>query len=197
VAKKIALKTVFLSASIPLPHRDPRYFETVDTIAVRDSIRALVSAVVPVGRLIFGGHPAITPLIRLIIRAMNRATSEHIVVYQSRYFEKQLTPEIEEFGDVRFTEAVSNDREKSLALMRTRMISDHNFDAAIFIGGMEGVETEFDLFKEIHPRKPVFPIASTGAAALAIFQNQDFQRRELADDLLYLSLFRRLLEIKS
>ena len=61
------MRSVFLSASIPLPDRDARYWQTADVIAIRDSIRALVSVVVPTGQIIFGGHPAITPLIRLLV----------------------------------------------------------------------------------------------------------------------------------
>jgi len=35
------LKNIFLSASIPLPERDPKYYETADVIAIRDAVIAL------------------------------------------------------------------------------------------------------------------------------------------------------------
>ena len=53
---------VFLSASVPLPSRNPKYFDTADVIAIRDAVRALIMVVVEQqGQLVFGGHPAITP----------------------------------------------------------------------------------------------------------------------------------------
>ena len=36
------------------------------------------------------------------------------------------------------------------------------FSAAVFIGGMEGVEREFHIFRSFHPDTPAFPIVSTG-----------------------------------
>jgi hypothetical protein len=46
----------------------------------------------------------------------------------------------------------------------------------------------------MHPTKPAFAIASTGAAALTLFDRHMADRRELLEDLRYLSLFRRLLD---
>lgn len=187
---------VFLSASIPLPRRNPEYVETADVVAIRDSIRALVSVVVPApGKLVFGGHPAITPMVRLLIAQLKRPVRRHVILYQSLYFQQNFLPDVEEFEEVRLVEAVSGDREASLALMREAMIGSEDFDAGIFIGGMEGVEDEYRRFREIHPKKPVFPIASTGAAALKLHQRFLPDARELTDNLLYLSLFRELLNI--
>jgi hypothetical protein len=186
---------VFLSASIPLPHRDPRYFNTADNVAIRDSIRALINAVVPSGRIIFGGHPAITPLIRLLVLGAKRSVREHIVLYQSRFFENQMPPEAAEFEEIRLVDAVANNREASLTKMREEMIGGNPFDAAIFIGGMEGVEAEYEIFRRLHPHSPAYPIASTGAAALGLYKRHAADRRELMDDLRYLSLFRRILEL--
>ena len=184
--------SVFLSASIPLPHRDPKYIETADIIAIRDSIRALVSVVVPVGQIVFGGHPAITPLVRLLVRRMTQNVREHVILYQSLFFEPEFPPEVSEFEEVRLIEAVPNDRDASLAKMRTAMISN-TFDAGVFIGGMEGVEIEYDIFRRLHPDKPAYPIASTGAAAQVLFEKYTPHHRDLMDDLCYLSLIRRLL----
>ena len=187
--------TVFLSASIPSPDRHARYWETADVIAIRDSVRALVTAVVPTGRIIFGGHPAITPLIRLLIQEMAVEVREHFILYQSRHFEGAFPPEVAEFEDVRLVEAVAMDKAASLERMRRAMIGNHDFNAAIFLGGMEGVEEEFALFRMIHPDKPAYPIASTGAAARILFERHASDRVELSSDLRYLSLFRRLLNI--
>lgn len=54
--------------------------------------------------------------------------------------------------------------EESLLEMRNKMIGNNEFMAA-FYWRMEGVEIEYDMFKQFHPDTPMFPIASTGAAA--------------------------------
>jgi hypothetical protein len=79
--------------------------------------------------------------------------------------------------------------------MRQSMIGSADFAAGVFIGGMEGVEEEYYLFREQHPDKPVFPIASTGAAARILFERHSQDQPELLDELRYLSLFRRLLSL--
>jgi hypothetical protein len=175
--------SIFLSASIPLPHRHPKHVETADIVAIRDSIRALVNIVVPRGQIVFGGHPAITPLIRLLVRGMTKNVREHVIVYQSLFFKTQLPPEVSEFEEVRFIDAVDGDLDASLAKMRGVMIGAHNFDAAVFLGGMEGVEIEYDIFRRLHPNKPAYPIASAGAAARILFE-------KCSPDSLELMLFR-------
>jgi hypothetical protein len=187
--------SVFLSASIPLPPpaRDAKYFETCDVVAIREAIRALVAVFVPTGKLVFGGHPAITPLVRLLILNRGADVKSHVALFQSRYFEKKFRPEVRDFENLVLVEAVDGDLEASLLKMREAMIQSEDFAGGVFIGGMEGVEEEFRLFRKIHPQKPVFPIASTGAAARILFDHYEFQNRELLDNLKYVSLFRNLL----
>lgn len=189
--------SVFLSASIPLPPpaRDERYFETADQVAIRDSIRALVSAVVPSGTIVFGGHPAITPMVRLLVLNKGLSIKRHIVLFQSKFFSNDFPPEVRDFENLVVVDAVWGNREASLRLMRETMIASQEFAAGVFIGGMEGVEEEYEMFRYIHPKKPVYPIASTGAAALALYRRHLPHRPELLNDLRYLSLFRRLLAI--
>lgn len=185
--------SVFLSASIPLADRHPQYSETADVIAIRDSIRALVAVVIPNGQIVFGGHPAITPLIRLLVRGMTPDVRQHVILYQSRLFEQKFPPEVAEFEEVRLVDAVGKDETASLDQMRLAMIGGHRFDAGIFLGGMEGVEREYEMFRQLHPDKPACPIASTGAAARILFERYQPDQVELMSDLRYLSLFRRLL----
>jgi hypothetical protein len=190
------MRSVFLSASIPLTDHAARYWQTTDIIAIRDSVRALVSVVVPTGQIVFGGHPAITPLIRLLVREMKIDVRQHVILYQSRFFEHNFPPEVAEFEDVRLVDAVAGDEAASLKEMRRRMIGSHDFDAGVFLGGMEGVEREYEMFQLIHPDKPAFPIASTGAAARLLFEEYARDKVELLSDLRYLSLFRRLLNFR-
>ena len=47
---------VFLSAGVPDPHRDEKYFKTGDTGAIRDAVIALLEVVLPGTKLVFGGQ---------------------------------------------------------------------------------------------------------------------------------------------
>jgi hypothetical protein len=153
-------------------------------------------ALLPKGRLVFGGHPAITPLIRLLVLNRGEPVKAHICLFQSRFFEDRFPPEVRTFENLALVDAVDRDQEASLFKMRKDMINSEHFSAGIFIGGMEGVEEEFELFRKIHPHSPAYPIASTGAAARIIYDSYKFDKRDLLEDLKYLSLFRRLLEIQ-
>ena len=191
---KEALKQVFLSASIPLEGRDPRFFATADVIAIRDSVRALASIVIPKGQLIWGGHPAITPLIRYVLQRMNGDVKQHVRLYQSKFFEKFFPEDNYSFEDIQLCDA-SDSREKSLEKMRTDMIANNKFSAAIFIGGMDGVLEEYEMFTKYHPGVPAFPIASTGAASKLLYDEYwKGEKRDvrLESNYAYMSLFQDL-----
>jgi SLOG cluster3 family len=77
--------------------------------------------------------------------------------------------------------------------MRRRMIRREPFTAGVFIGGMEGVEIEYIMFRNEHPTAKLLPVASTGGAALEIFKREPTFSPMLKSDLAYPSLFRKLL----
>ena len=188
------IKNIFLSASIPLQERDPEYIETADIIAIRDAVIALTTVVLPHHRLIWGGHPSITPLIYYVMERLNLNIQEHITLYQSRFFEKYFPEDNNKFKNIVFTDIIDNDREKSLLYMRCRMLNDSKFSAGIFIGGMEGVEEEYDMFIKKHPKALALPIASTGAAAKKIYDERFTDKNErLVKDYAYMSLFQKYL----
>jgi hypothetical protein len=188
------IKNIFLSASIPTAERNPLYIDTCDITAIRDAIIALASFALKDRRLIWGGHPAITPVISLILQSQKQDVSEHVVLYQSKWFNGSFPVENKNVPTVVLTEK-KNTREESLAEMRFRMIGENDFSAAFFIGGMEGVEEEYNLFKKYHPDTPAYPIASTGAAAKKIFdEKKEAFSKDLEENLAYMSLFRSLLE---
>ena len=189
-------RRVFLSASVPLPSRDPIYFETADAIAIRDAVRALTMVVIEQQlQMVFGGHPEITPMIRLQIAETGTPVGERVVIFQSRYFTRDFPQDNAAFEHVELVDAVENDRQASLRRMRESMLADP-FHVGLFIGGMEGVEEEYAMFLHLQPGVPAFPIASTGAAAARLFdRNLDLQREhpELRDELSYLTLMRSLI----
>lgn len=185
------LKKIFLSASIPLADRDPKYFDTADNTAIRDAVIALARIVLPKAELVWGGHRSITPLIKLVLEKQKLKVEHHVTLYQSNFYAKSFPPENEDVEKVICTKALK-DEASSLQLMREEMIVKNDFCAAIFIGGMEGVEDEYKLFKEAHPDVPVFPIASTGAASRILYFQNKFENERLLTDFCYLPLFDEL-----
>tara|TARA_R110002049_G_scaffold74988_2_gene193161 strand:+ start:715 stop:1374 length:660 start_codon:yes stop_codon:yes gene_type:complete len=215
------MKNIFLSASIPLPERHPKYYDTADIIAIRDAVIALASVVLPHHRIIWGGHPSITPLIyyvmeRFVINDLQRDhresefteeerdiidsrlksnIQEHVTLYQSLFFKDNFPPENEKFENVILTEN-GGDIHSSIQIMRQKMLSENSFSAAIFIGGMDGIEVEYNLFKELHPDALILPIASTGAATKIVYDKllpKKFKNERLEKDYGYMSLLQKLL----
>lgn len=188
---------IFLSASIPSAARDPKYYETADVIAIRDAVLAITSVLLSNDcRLIWGGHPSITKLIAQVLRHYGMEANEHVTLYQSRHFEKYFPLENEEVAHVIKIQDMG-DREVSLLEMRKCMLGDNDFDAAFFVGGMEGVQDEYALFREFHPEAMVFPIASTGAAARFIYdEDPSMYDMRLETELTYTSLVKELLDLK-
>ncbi|HCT74310.1 MULTISPECIES: SLOG domain-containing protein [Psychrobacter] len=185
------LKQVFLSASIPLVERHPSYYETADVIAIRDCVSSLAKIILPKFRLVWGGHPSITPLISSVLESLEVDIEEHVYLYQSEHFRKIFPVENEKFSESLIVTDDIGSRDESLALMREKMIVNNDFIAGIFVGGMEGVEDEFELFTQSHPEAMVLPMASTGAAALGIYEEGDFDI-SLKDDYAYIALFYKL-----
>ncbi|MBK7360394.1 MAG: hypothetical protein IPI96_14315 [Saprospiraceae bacterium] len=192
---KEQLKNIFLSASIPLKERDPKYFDSADIIAIRDSVIALATVVLPNHRLIWGGHPSITPIIYYVMERLGLKVQDHVLLYQSKFFEKFFPEDNNKFENVILTEN-TGEVESSKLLMRKRMFSENHFVSGIFIGGMEGIEDEFKLFREFHPKALILPISSTGAASQIVYNNYlstDLKNQRLVNDYAYMSLFQDLL----
>lgn len=190
------LKNIFLSASVPLPNRDPKYFKTADIIAIRDAVVSLASVVLPTHRLIWGGHPSITPIICHVIEKLGLTVQDHMTIFQSKFFERFYPEDNFKFNNIIQTES-HEDREKSLMVMRAKMLTYCEFYAGVFIGGMEGVEDEFELFRELHPNALLLPIASTGAAAKIILDKFKFDDVRFFEDYAYSSFFKDYLKIEN
>ena len=189
------VKNIFLSASVPLPERDLKYMGTADIIAIRDSVIALATTVLPKHRLVWGGHPSITPLIYYVMQKLNLNIENHVSLYQSLFFKDKFPPDNNKFENIVFTENVG-DVHYSIQHMRNRMFSENKFSAAIFIGGMDGIEVEYNMFIKYHPDALILPIASTGAAAKLVYDNQfpkELKNERFLKDYGYMSLFQKFL----
>ena len=216
------LKNIFLSASIPIKERNPKYFDSADIIAIRDAVISISTTVLRNHKLIWGGHPSITPLIYNVMENMilmklserqewNSLTKElkektlsielkseiqqHVHLYQSDFFKDFFPADNEKFENITFTENLG-DIHSSVQQMRKRMFTENKFSAAVFIGGMDGIEVEYKMFKELHPNAIVIPIASTGATSKIVYDTifpEEKKNTRFEKDYGYSSLFKKFL----
>lgn len=152
---------IFLSASVPT--REP-YSADCRPQEIQAAINALAQVVLGRKKLVWGGHPAITPLLWSAAQAVGVEYTEAVELFQSRLFEKVLPAENKNFTNIRLVDAVGEDVEASLLEMRKAMFTSTEFDAAVFIGGMHGILDEHKLFTSYWPKATCIPIAQTGGA---------------------------------
>lgn len=179
---------LLLSASVPVPGRDPRYLP-----ARRTEIR---TAVVQLARfafardvqLVFGGHPAISPIVLGTTRTVEPSSEPRVFVFQSDYFRDVIPDDTEKLADwthgrLLWTRSAGPRqaphgpsrpvaREQSLGIMREAMLGVPGLVGAVFIGGMEGVEDESRLWRRQHPDLPRYALPSTGGAARCLFTTE-------------------------
>jgi SLOG cluster3 family len=131
--------------------------------------------------LVFGGYPAIFPLILTIAREYGQR--HRVMIYQSEYFRSHVGPGTlalleEGYGNM---EQVPNDPSelppgpletidltkcsKSLGVMWQQMIKHPRLCGLVLIGGDFGLLPELELFKSTHQNLPVIPIRAPGGIA--------------------------------
>jgi hypothetical protein len=227
---------VFLSASEPNPQRSAEYWDSRKLLNVREAVRAFCAHALAHFPVVFGGHPAITPLVnnvaeritfdaKLGARQEDATPQPRVVRFQSGLFVDRASSADEVITDPHDENGVIKSRRngmrnESLLRMRYEMIAkpismtmpkslqddrDHwllrnhgktfgdarkerlgtyEFAAAVFIGGMEGVIHEFNIFRSFHPDTPAFPIAGTGAACAKLLgETAENLRPDLSKDL--------------
>jgi len=186
---------IFLSAGVPDPKRGPEFAKTADTVAINAAVSALLYVTIGRRLLVWGGHPAITPMILVVAEDMGIDYGSWVKLYQSRYFEDDYPEDNLRFQNVIYTPA-AKDRRASLRLMRQQMFREQQFDAAVFVGGMRGILDEFNLFRKFQPNAIPLPILSAGGAALLLSNEVESDlRRDLTGNLDYVSLFHQHLNI--
>jgi hypothetical protein len=188
---------IFLSASIPDPKRNPKYSQTADIVAISSAVCALVHVCLGRRPIIWGGHPAITPLIAHIAEDLDVEYSQWVKLYQSRYFENLFPADNNKFSNIIFTEKIDGDKSASLELMRRQMLHENQFASGVFIGGMEGIADEYKMFRLSQKKANVFPIYSTGGATLdLVLPDKDYTLcKALRKNMDYIGLFHDILNI--
>lgn len=186
---------IFLSAGVPDPRRGPEFAATADTVAITAAVSALVHVVLGRRLLIWGGQPAITPMIWVVAESLGVDYGAWVRLYQSQHFRDEFPEDNERFRNVIYTDDVSNDREQSLLHMRQRIFMENDFEAAVFIGGMGGIVDEYTLIQQLQPSISVIPVVTTGGAVLKIAEQMPSLEDDLVNDLDYVSLLHRHLRI--
>ena len=182
----IQSRSIFLSAGVPDPNAK-HYMGEADTAAISALVSALLFVALGRRQIVWGGHPAITPMIWAYAEALNVDYGKWVTLYQSDFFKDDFAEENARFGNVIVTKAVEGDRERSLEIMRRRMLSETRFEAAIFAGGMGGIFDEYRLVTELANGAKILPIVSTGGAAAALGAEVNASS-DLVDELDYVAL---------
>lgn len=172
-------RAVFLSASIPDPQRWSGAF---DAREITDAVVAAGRAVLTAGGvLVTAAHPSVAPLLLYVAGEFPPDPDglPKVITYQSALFENVMPEATLRFaeagiGDFRVTPAVEGDEpepgawDESLRLMRETMFSETEPVAGIFIGGMEGIQTEFDLLNQAPRVIRLYPVGHPGGAAAGL-----------------------------
>jgi hypothetical protein len=175
---------VFLSASFPSGERGER-FAPYDPAAIAAAVRALARAVLLAdGRIVFGAHPTISPVI--LLAAGEFEVRGAIDIYQSALFADRIPHETTRlvelgYGDMHLIDAdPSGELAPSLERMRRAMLTEHPLAAGVFVGGMEGIHDEYGLLAELQPQAARLPITAPGGAARGLKVGDDPVSQRLA-----------------
>jgi len=158
------MNAVFLYASVPVIGRG-NFYETADPFLIQSAVREFVTVALGRRFLVWGGHPAITPMVWAVCEDLGVSYAKTVVLYQSTHFADAFPEENKRFGNVEYIEAAPEGREASLLRMRKKMLSRDDFSEAVFIGGMEGIFDEYALFTELHPKAKILTVPAPGGAA--------------------------------
>ncbi len=176
----MAASAIFLSASVPVPGRGT-YYERADPFLIQFAVRELITVALGRRLIVWGGHPAITPMVWAACEDLNVNYGDAVILYQSTFFKDVFPEENRRFGNVQLVDHVLGDRDASLLKMRQAMLSRNDLSMAVFIGGMEGVTAEYELFIKHHPDAAILPVAAPGGAARDLAANLGQDPKQMDD----------------
>jgi SLOG cluster3 family len=187
-------RSLFLSASVPYRRPPARlrtageaeanrwFVEHAEPLRIRESIAHLCRFAFrrDLG-IVFGGHPAISPL---LLEAASRFSPEpsprpRVVIFQSLFYVERIPPATLALANwhcgallwTRPEPETAPSEEASLTAMRVAMVGSPGLVAGLFIGGMEGLYEEASLFQARHPEAPMYALGSTGSAAARLLES--------------------------
>ena len=86
---------IFLSAGVPPVDR--RGHDTADAYLIREAVSAFIEVVLGRRLIVWGGQPAITPMIWAAAEALSIPYRQCVVLYRSAYFRDLFLPDDERF----------------------------------------------------------------------------------------------------
>jgi hypothetical protein len=128
---------IFLSAGVPDPKRSPDHAQTADNVAISAAVSALAHVTLGRRKLVWGGHPSITPMIWAIAEDLRVDYGSWISLYQSKLFGNEFPKENSLFQNVTYTEPVRKDVKKASALCAGRCSRRTNSQALYLSVGRE------------------------------------------------------------
>ena len=158
-------KSIFLSVSVPTYGRE--FFDSCHPYQIQIAVRSLLLLALGRQRLVFGGHPSITPMVYAAGKSFGLNSIECATIYQSAYFEDKFPLENQVFADIRVVSKEETLKDSILS-MRRRMLEDNEFEVGIFIGGMKGIIDEYEIFREKAPEAKVIVVRAGGGAAATL-----------------------------
>jgi hypothetical protein len=159
------MSSIFLSASVP--SSDSSFYDQCDPMLIQAALRTFLYTVLGRKHLVFGGHPTISPLILAICEDLGVDNKAAVTIYQSKFFDKDAPEVNSRFANL-FKVSAGSTREASLANMRNAMLRRHHYEAAVFIGGQQGIHEEHAQFSTLHPNAKVIALRTTGGASASI-----------------------------
>lgn len=157
------MKEIFLSASVP-EHGRGNFYESADPFLIQFAVRELITVCLGRRRVVWGGHPSITPMVHAVCKDFGMEFAPPVVLYQSKFFENRF-PEDNKYFETVLVDGIKGDLAGSLVALRRAMLS-RPIEAAVFVGGMEGIFQECEMFRALHgPNAHVLSLGAPGGAA--------------------------------
>src|SRR5260221_13731380 len=93
-----AMSGIFLSASVPVAGRG-NFYETANPFLIQTAVREFVSAALGRRLIVWGGHPAITPMVWAVCEDLGVEFAKSVVLYQSKFYQDVFPEENKRFGN--------------------------------------------------------------------------------------------------
>jgi hypothetical protein len=172
------MSSIFLSASVP--NIESPFYAQCDPVLIQAALRSFLFTVLGRKHLVFGGHPSISPLILAACEELGIENSNAVTIFQSQHFTASFPADNLRFVNF-ITTPAGKDIEESLAIMREQMFGMYEYDAAVFVGGKEGIVKEYELFRQQCPGAEILALKSPGGAAATIQGTPENEDDELLD----------------
>lgn len=203
-SSRLANRAVFVSASIP---DSGRWEGEFDPFEITDAVVALARVILGSGGvLVTAAHPTIAPLLLYVASEQAVGDRLRVIVYQSAVFDSILPEATRRFesdgvGVLIRTAAVGDEppdparAPRSLLAMRRQMLAETEPVAAVFIGGMDGIQQEHELFTSLRPGAPTYAMGRPGGAATELIDSSPSElRQDLAEGEVYPAVARRIVD---